>query len=49
MADNSYIKVVKEILDNGRVKTDRTGTGTLSIFDGKVKFDLSEGFPFTDK
>ena len=45
MGDGSYLKVIKEILDNGRQKTDRTGTGTFSIFDGKVKFDLSEGFP----
>ena len=42
-----YLDLVKEVLENGNQKGDRTGTGTKSIFGHQLKFDLSKGFPMT--
>jgi thymidylate synthase len=40
-----YLELMQHVLDHGTPKTDRTGTGTLSIFGHQMRFDLQQGFP----
>lgn len=41
----TYLNLMQHVLDHGHVKTDRTGTGTRSVFGWQMRFDLEEGFP----
>ena len=40
-----YLELLREVLDTGADKSDRTGTGTRSLFGRQLRFDLQQGFP----
>jgi thymidylate synthase len=43
--DKQYQNILQDILDNGVSKTDRTGTGTISVFGRQIRHKMKEGFP----
>lgn len=43
--EEQYLDLLKDILENGVKKTDRTGTGTLSVFGRQIRHKMSDGFP----
>lgn len=40
-----YLELLRDVMDNGKFKPDRTGTGTKSVFGRQYRVDLSQGFP----
>jgi thymidylate synthase len=43
--DKQYQDLLQDILDNGVTKTDRTGTGTISVFGRQIRHNMKDGFP----
>lgn len=43
--EEPYLQLIRDVLEHGTLKTDRTNTGTKSLFGYQMRFDLSKGFP----
>ena len=43
--ESQYLDLMRHVLEHGHAKTDRTGTGTLSVFGCQMRFDLRRSFP----
>lgn len=44
-ADVTYLALLRDVLDHGQRREDRTGTGTLGVFGRQMRFELADGFP----